>query len=73
MGAEALVAAHLRVQPAPFVPEFRLYLAEQLVPLWQATEALAGARAAAAVLGIRLAWQPGAGALPAGYAGSRHR
>jgi predicted nicotinamide N-methyase len=30
------------VRNAPFVPEFRLYLAEQLVPLWEATEALAG-------------------------------
>ena len=44
VGTDALFAAHLRVQPAPFVPEFRLYLAEQLVPLWQATEALAGER-----------------------------
>jgi predicted nicotinamide N-methyase len=47
VGAEALLAllgAHLRVQPAPFVGEIRLYLAEQLVPLWQATEAHAGAR-----------------------------
>jgi predicted nicotinamide N-methyase len=42
IGAEALIGAHLRVQPAPFVAEFRLYLAERLVPLWQATEALAG-------------------------------
>jgi predicted nicotinamide N-methyase len=41
-GTNALIGAHLRVQPAPFVSEFRLYLAEQLVPLWQATEALAG-------------------------------
>jgi len=39
---EALIAAHLRVQLAPFVPEFRLYLARELVPLWQATERLAG-------------------------------
>src|ERR1700694_2966619 len=42
VGAQALLDAHLRVQPAPFVSEFRLYLAEHLVPLWQATEALAG-------------------------------
>jgi len=26
------------VRPAPFVPEFRLHLAERLVPLWEATE-----------------------------------
>jgi predicted nicotinamide N-methyase len=39
---EALFAAHLRVQPAPFVPQLRLSLADELVPLWQATEALAG-------------------------------
>jgi predicted nicotinamide N-methyase len=44
VGADALFGAHLRVQPAPFVPRFQLYLADQLVPLWQATEALAGAR-----------------------------
>jgi predicted nicotinamide N-methyase len=37
-----LLRAYLRVQPAPFVAEFRLYLAEQLVPLWQATESLTG-------------------------------
>jgi len=36
--AEALIGEFTRVCPAPFVPEFRLYLAEQLVPLWQATE-----------------------------------
>jgi predicted nicotinamide N-methyase len=29
------------VQRAPFVAEFQLYLADELVPLWQATEALA--------------------------------
>jgi len=39
-----LLAAHARVQSPPLVPELRLYLAEQLVPLWQATEALAGQR-----------------------------
>ena len=26
------------MRPAPFVPEFRLHLAERLVPLWEATE-----------------------------------
>jgi predicted nicotinamide N-methyase len=36
--AEALLREFTGVQPAPFVPEFRLHLAEQLVPLWQATE-----------------------------------
>jgi predicted nicotinamide N-methyase len=36
--AEELVRAYTKVQPAPFVPDFRLHLAEQLVPLWQATE-----------------------------------
>lgn len=35
---EALIREFTRVQPAAFVPEFRLHLAEQLVPLWQATE-----------------------------------
>jgi predicted nicotinamide N-methyase len=42
VSGQALFGAYLRVQPAPFVSEFRLFLAEQLVPLWQATEALAG-------------------------------
>jgi|SRR5579859_7804099 len=37
-GAEELIREFTRVRPAPFVPEFRLHLADQLVPLWQATE-----------------------------------
>ncbi len=37
-GAEALIREFTRVCVAQFVPEFRLHLAEQLVPLWQATE-----------------------------------
>ncbi len=37
-GAEALIREFTRVGPAPFVPEFRLHLADQLVPLWEATE-----------------------------------
>src|SRR5712691_2237127 len=37
-GAEALIREFTQVRAARFVPEFRLYLAEQLVPLWQATE-----------------------------------
>src|SRR5229473_1652711 len=37
-GADALIREFTQVRAAPFVPEFRLYLAEQLVPLWQATE-----------------------------------
>jgi predicted nicotinamide N-methyase len=37
-GAETLIREFTRVCTAPFVPEFWLYLAEQLVPLWQATE-----------------------------------
>jgi predicted nicotinamide N-methyase len=36
--SEALIREYTRVQPAPFVPEFRLYLADELVPLWQASE-----------------------------------
>jgi predicted nicotinamide N-methyase len=35
---DALIREFTQVRAAPFVPEFRLYLAEQLVPLWQATE-----------------------------------
>lgn len=34
----SLIREYTRVRPAPFVPEFRLHLAEELVPLWQATE-----------------------------------
>lgn len=41
--AERLIREHCRVHPAPLVPEIRLYTAEQLVPLWQATEWRAGA------------------------------
>jgi predicted nicotinamide N-methyase len=42
-GAEALIREFTLVRTAPFVPEFRLYLAEQLVPLWQASESRAAA------------------------------
>jgi predicted nicotinamide N-methyase len=37
-GAEALVREFCRVAKVPSVPEVRLYLAQELVPLWQATE-----------------------------------
>lgn len=37
-GAEQLIREFTRVRPAPFVPEFSLHQADQLVPLWQATE-----------------------------------
>jgi predicted nicotinamide N-methyase len=40
--AEEVVRAYTRVQTAPFVPQFRLHLAELIVPLWQATERRAG-------------------------------
>jgi predicted nicotinamide N-methyase len=33
-----LIGDHTRVQPAPMLPEVKLYLADELVPLWQATE-----------------------------------
>jgi predicted nicotinamide N-methyase len=36
--AEDLIREFTRVRPAPFVPEVRLHLADELVPLWQATE-----------------------------------
>jgi predicted nicotinamide N-methyase len=36
--ADALLREHTRVQTAPLVPELRLHQADQLVPLWQATE-----------------------------------
>jgi predicted nicotinamide N-methyase len=41
--AEALIREHTRVQAVPLLPDIRLHLADQLVPLWQATEWLAGA------------------------------
>jgi predicted nicotinamide N-methyase len=40
--AEELIRAHTRVEAAGLVPEVRLYLAQLIVPLWQATEQLAG-------------------------------
>jgi predicted nicotinamide N-methyase len=36
--AEELICEFTRVRPAPFVPEVKLALADELVPLWQATE-----------------------------------
>jgi len=36
--AEALVRSHTRPMPVAFVPEVQLHLADELVPLWQATE-----------------------------------
>jgi predicted nicotinamide N-methyase len=36
--AEALIREFTRARAAPFVPEVRLYLADELVALWQATE-----------------------------------
>jgi predicted nicotinamide N-methyase len=36
--AEGLIREFCRVSAVPMVPEVRLHLAEQLVPLWQATE-----------------------------------
>lgn len=36
--AEELIREFTRARPAPFVPEVQLYLADELVPLWQATE-----------------------------------
>jgi predicted nicotinamide N-methyase len=37
-----LIDAYTRIQRHHFVPEFRLHLADSLVPLWQATEERAG-------------------------------
>jgi predicted nicotinamide N-methyase len=36
--AEALIREYCKPAAVPFVPDFRLHLAEQLVPLWQASE-----------------------------------
>jgi predicted nicotinamide N-methyase len=33
-----LIRDYTRIERVPLVPEFRLYLADRLVPLWQATE-----------------------------------
>ena len=35
---EQLVREFTRIQTVPFVPEFQLYLADELVPVWEATE-----------------------------------
>ena len=55
---------HRRRGAAASVPEIRLHLATEVTPLWQATEAtLRKSAIAAALLGLRLAGRPGAGAL----------
>lgn len=38
-GPEAFIRANTRVHQPPHVPEVRLHLADEAVPLWQATEA----------------------------------
>lgn len=35
---EAFIRAHTRLQSPPLVPDVRLYLADEVTPLWQATE-----------------------------------
>ncbi len=40
----AFILQHTRLQPPPFVPELRLYLADAITPLWQMTEAELGAQ-----------------------------
>lgn len=42
MSAERFVLATTRLQPAPFVPELTLYLGEDIVGLWERTEAWVG-------------------------------
>ena len=37
-GAEAFIRAHTVLGRAPLVPEFALYLASEITPIWQATE-----------------------------------
>src|SRR5215216_2648850 len=43
MDPGAFVRAHTRLAPVPYVPEIRLYQAEQAIPLWERTEQAAGA------------------------------
>ncbi|MDP2309954.1 MAG: 50S ribosomal protein L11 methyltransferase [Pseudomonadota bacterium] len=38
LDAEGFIRAHTRLQVPPLVPEMRLFLADELTPLWQATE-----------------------------------
>jgi predicted nicotinamide N-methyase len=38
VAAMELIRDHTRIRPAPMVPEVKLHLADELVPLWQATE-----------------------------------
>jgi predicted nicotinamide N-methyase len=40
--AERLIHEYTAVQVVPLAPEFRLWLAKELLPLWQATESRAG-------------------------------
>jgi predicted nicotinamide N-methyase len=39
IGAEAFIAGQTRIGHADLVPEIRLYLADAITPIWQATEA----------------------------------
>ena len=38
MTAEAFITANAALTPPPLVPEIKLYLATEVVPLWRATE-----------------------------------
>ena len=67
--ASASSAPTPELQRPPLVPEVELYLAGEVMELWGETEIRAGAketgfgRVAPALLGVRLARRPGAGAL----------
>ena len=42
----SFVAHHTRLRPVPGLPSIRLHLADDAVPVWQATEAATGASGA---------------------------
>ena len=72
--ATAFIRANTRLLPVPMVPEIRLHLAAESLPIWQKTEEELGRlERAAALVGVRLGRRAGAGALRAGQPRRRGR
>ena len=68
------IRANTKLLPVPLVPEIRLHLAEESLPIWQQDRGGAGAdERAAALLGVRLGRRAGAGALSARQPGPGRR
>ena len=74
MDAPRFIRANTKLLTVPLVPEIRLHLAEESVPIWQKTRG--GARRderSAALLGVRVGWWAGAGTLSARQSHGRRR